>query len=66
MIAPANDKEHNSEKKIAELVIQGKLMGLAVGTIAMLEINHEEQCDIRKGGTCDCDPEIKFNGKVVE
>ena len=50
--------EHNYIKKINRLYAEGKL-NTNVG-LHMLNISHDDWCDIFDGGLCNCDPDIEL------
>ena len=51
-------KKHNYISKIQELRRQG-LAGLP-GTVTEVVVEHADGCAIFRGGTCDCDANVKI------
>jgi hypothetical protein len=52
-----NLRQRNYCKKQMRLVEQGKL---PAGRLAEVDVYHDDWCRIHRGGSCNCDPEIKL------
>ena len=50
-------RKHNYHKKLMKLFAEGKVLP---GSVADVEIRHDDCCRIYRGGYCNCDPEIKL------
>ena len=56
--------QHNYRAKI-NLLIEQKRIPNTRGTIARLDVKHDDSCALFKGQWCDCDPDIYLDGKKV-
>jgi len=65
MVAFANHPQHNYKKKLDQLIREGKLLHLPPGAVEMLDVNHDEWCEIYNGNFCNCHPDIVFQGKII-
>jgi hypothetical protein len=56
--------QHNHRLKIERLRTAGKLP-VARGKLNMVDVFHDGCCGILSGGFCDCDPDIRVNGRTI-
>ena len=56
--------QHNHRLKIDRLVAAGRI-AVTRGSANQLDVVHDDWCAIFDGGFCNCDPDIRLNGKVV-
>ncbi len=57
--------QHNHRLKLERLIAAGKLP-VVVGKANLIDVAHDNGCGIFRGGFCDCDPDIKLNGRIVK
>jgi len=62
--AEQDRNQHNHRLKIDRLLAAGKIP-VVVGTASRLDVVHDDWCGIFDGGFCNCDPDIRFNGRLV-
>ena len=55
---------HNHRMKLDRLFMAGKIP-VVKGQANRIDFYHDDWCGINKGGFCDCDPDIRLNGKIV-
>ena len=61
---PEGRPPDNYEKKLFRLVEEGKI---PVGDVSLIDVLHDDWClKITRGGGCNCNPDIRLNGKVVD
>lgn len=53
---PTVPGQHNFITKVEQLVDQGKILP----GYSMVEVQHDDWCDYREGGLCNCDPDINL------
>ncbi len=62
LTASTDPKRHNYLKKIERLERAGKLNPRG---FTRVNVSHDSWCEIYRGGCCNCDPDIKVNGRVL-
>ena len=62
---PTNDHlMHNYRLKFERLYAEGKIHVL-LGSRNNIDVGHDDGCGVYRGGFCDCDPDIYWNGRLV-
>jgi hypothetical protein len=53
--------KHNYFKKLMKLVAEAQL---SAGSLAAVDIYHDDWCGVYRGQYCNCDPQIKLGGDI--
>ena len=57
---------HNYERKLQDLINAKIIPTLTQPGVHDIKIEHDDWCLIYKGGFCNCNPDVFYNGKKVE
>jgi hypothetical protein len=57
--------QHNHRVKLDRLCAAGKIP-VAPGSVNRIDFIHDDWCGIFAGGFCDCDPDVRLNGRAVD
>ena len=57
--------QHNHRAKINRLCAAGKIP-VVPGSVNSIAVVHDDWCAIFAGGFCNCDPDIRVNGRLIK